>query len=348
MNPLVSILIPSYNSEQWISKTIESALEQSWSRLEVVIVDDGSTDETLNIAKKYEGKNVSVNSQKNAGASAARNKAYSICQGDYITWLDADDIMNPIKIERQMLALRERGSSNSVASCNWGHFFYRPKKAIFKKTPLCQDLAPTDWLIRKMGEHEHMQTATWLVSRGTTDAAGPWNGKLISDDDGEYFCRVLLNTDQVIFTPESKVYYRRAGLNSWGSLGQSDRKLEAQWLSMQLHIQYLLSLENSERTLQASIKYLNTWILDFYSTRPDLSNTIKKFALDLGGNINPPHLKSKWKSIELLFGYTRAKYIVQKLRNIRSATMHNWDKAMYSINFGNGTIATDQSEDSYQ
>src|SRR5438874_6764230 len=101
MEPLVSILIPAYNAERWIADTIRSALAQTWPRTEIIIVDDGSKDETLSVARQFEAKNVSVVAQQNQGAAAARNHAFSLCQGDYIQWLDADDLLAPDKIARQ-------------------------------------------------------------------------------------------------------------------------------------------------------------------------------------------------------------------------------------------------------
>src|SRR5207253_11047683 len=105
----------------------------------------------------------------------------------------------------------------------------------------------------------HMQTATWLVSREVAEKAGSWDVRLMSDDDGEYFCRVLLASDGVRFAPEARVYYRVSGAGSWGNLGQSRKSLEAQWLSMQLHIGYLLSLEDFFFQAEDGIRDLQTW-----------------------------------------------------------------------------------------
>jgi glycosyltransferase involved in cell wall biosynthesis len=98
--PLVSILIPAYNAEPWIAETIGSALAQTWSNKEIIVVDDGSSDQTLRIAKLFAGKTVSVVTQVNQGAAAARNRAYSLCQGDYIQWLDADDLLDRDKVSQ--------------------------------------------------------------------------------------------------------------------------------------------------------------------------------------------------------------------------------------------------------
>ena len=98
MSALVSILIPAYNSGKWIRFTIESALSQSWPNKEIIIVNDGSEDNTLQIAKQFESKIVKVITQENMGASSARNKALSLAQGDYIQWLDSDDLLTSNKI----------------------------------------------------------------------------------------------------------------------------------------------------------------------------------------------------------------------------------------------------------
>ena len=102
MEPLVSILIPAFNAERWIADAIKSALEQTWPQKEIIVVDDGSTDQTPSIARQFVSKSVSVITQSNQGAASARNKAFSTCQGGYIQWLDADDLLAPSKIAKQM------------------------------------------------------------------------------------------------------------------------------------------------------------------------------------------------------------------------------------------------------
>ena len=109
--PLVSILIPAHNAQLWIADTIRSALAQTWERKEIIVVDDGSTDQTLTTARQFESDIVRVVTQKNQGAAAARNQAFSLCKGDYIQWLDADDILAPDKIARQMAALGQSKSN---------------------------------------------------------------------------------------------------------------------------------------------------------------------------------------------------------------------------------------------
>src|SRR5262249_57060076 len=102
MKPLVSILTPAYNAAEWIADTLESAVAQTWPRKEIIVVDDGSRDRTLSIAQRFVSRGVKVLSKANAGAAAARNTALSISHGDYIQWLDADDLLAPDKVASQI------------------------------------------------------------------------------------------------------------------------------------------------------------------------------------------------------------------------------------------------------
>ena len=131
MKPLVSILIPAYNSERWIGETLRSALAQTWPRCEVIVVDDGSRDRTAEVARSFASLGVKVATQANQGASAARNHAFAISQGDYIQWLDADDLLAPDKISKQMEIVEKGAGPRTLLSSAWAHFLYRPAGAIF-------------------------------------------------------------------------------------------------------------------------------------------------------------------------------------------------------------------------
>src|SRR5262245_12452760 len=146
MEPLVSILIPAYNAEAFISDTIDSALAQAWPKKEIIVVDDGSSDQTVAIARRFEPVGVRVVTQPNRGASAARNLAFSLCRGDYIQWLDADDLLSPDKISKQLEAAKKNPSKRRLFSSAWGRFLYRPQKTRFYASSLWCDLSPKEWL----------------------------------------------------------------------------------------------------------------------------------------------------------------------------------------------------------
>jgi glycosyltransferase involved in cell wall biosynthesis len=272
-----------------------------------------------------------VVTQANQGAAAARNKAFSLSQGDYIQWLDADDLLSPDKIARQLEALGQHTSKRTLLSSGWGHFFYRYHRANFIPTALWCDLSANEWLMRKMGQNLHMQTATWLVSRELTAAAGQWNTELAVDDDGEYFCRVLLESDGVRFVPEAKVYYRASGASSLSYMGTSDKKRESQWRSMELHIGYLQSLEDSPRVRAACVKYLCNWLIYFYPERPDIVQRAARKAEELGGHLEFPTLSWKYFWIKAIFGWGLAKHAQLLLPRVRWWFVRFWDKALFRV-----------------
>jgi glycosyltransferase involved in cell wall biosynthesis len=331
MRPLVSILIPAYNAERWLADTIRSALGQTWSRKEIIVVDDGSRDRTLSVARQFASMEVSVVSQTNQGAAAARNRALSLSQGDYIQWLDADDLLAPNKVAKQLETAAECQSQRVLFSSAWGAFMYRVSKAQFFPTPLWCDLSPIEWLLRKMGQNLHMQTATWLVSRELTEAAGLWDTRLSLDDDGEYFSRVVLASDAIRFIPDAKVFYRQPGFGRLSSIDQSDKKLESQFLSMRLHVDYLRSLEESERVRAASVTYLQTWFVWFFEERPDLALELEHLAAALDGRLEVPILPWKYLWIQKLFGWTVAKRARQYWNQYKSSVMRSWDKALFHL-----------------
>ncbi len=326
--PLVSILIPAYNAEETIAETIRSAVAQTWEPKEIIVVDDGSTDETFKIARQYESKTVRVFTQRNQGATVARNEAFTRSAGEYIQWLDADDLLAPDKIAIQMRARDEEWTKRTLISSEWGMFMYRQHRAEFVPSALWCDLSPTEWLLRKLSLNLYMQTGSWLVSRELTEAAGPWDTRLLSDDDGEYFCRVLLASDGVRFVPEAKMYYRGPGLAFAGlsHVGQNPRRIEAHWLSMQLHIKYLRSLEESQRVRAACLRYLQTSLLYFYPDRPDIVAHVEQLAQELGGAVTTPRLSWKYYWLKGLLGWTRAKKAQQVLLGLRWTTARNLDK----------------------
>jgi GT2 family glycosyltransferase len=186
-------------------------------------------------------------------------------------------------------------------------------------------------MIRQMEGNVFMQTATWLVSRELTDAAGPWDTRLLGDDDGEYFSRVLLASEGTRFVPEARVYYRMAGTKNLSYIGRSDKKRDAQWLSMHLHIQYLRSADDSERARAACVKYLQGWSIAFYPERRDIIDQAQRMARELGGHLEPPVLSWKYSWIRAIFGWRHAKRVQELLSRSRWALQRFGDKALSSL-----------------
>jgi glycosyltransferase involved in cell wall biosynthesis len=329
MAELVSVLIPAYNAERWLATTIRSVLAQTWPRVEVIVVDDGSKDGTLAAARAWESGAVKVVTQPNMGACAARNTALGLAQGSYIQWLDADDLLHPDKIAIQMRAANEAADRRVLLSCPFGTFYYRTSKAVFTPTSLWRDLTPLDYLLTRFSENACFQTDAWLVSRELTDAAGLWTDFGSPDDDGEYFCRVAMNSGGVKFVPAARTYYRVGNVGSLANT-RSPKAVAALFQSKAKCIGYLLEMEDSPRSRRACIQLLQTWMFDLFG-HDEIVARAQQLASELGGTLERPALKWKYRPIEWLFGYEAAFRARQILPAVRAQAACRIDRVLDSL-----------------
>jgi glycosyltransferase involved in cell wall biosynthesis len=338
MDPLVSILIPAYNAEKWIKDTMESALNQTWQRKEIIIVDDGSSDNTAQIIKKYESKSVKVITQKNMGGPAARNKALFYAQGDFIQWLDHDDILAPDKIFNQLRNGKYDGNPRVLLSGSFGKFYYRIEKAKYGPDSLWKDLKPIDYFLIKFRENTWLHPSVWLVSRKLTDMAGPWCELKSPDDDGEYFCRIVAACEKIIFVPEAKSYWRVGNFKSM-SQNRSDEALEALFLSTFKSINHLRSLEDSEITRSACLQFLQTGLIDLYPDQTAILEKANNLAKELGGELSAPALRWKYSIIKQALGWRMAKRAQRLIPMFKVMILRNWDKLLYNLRIKYETIS---------
>jgi glycosyltransferase involved in cell wall biosynthesis len=330
MGKLVSILVPAYNAQKWIDETIQSALAQTWPQKEIIIVDDGSTDNTLKICRQYESSILKVIHQKKSGACCARNHAFKECQGEYIQWLDADDLLAFDKIERQMNIAQILDDSYVLFSAAWGKFYYRRQKAKFQPTPLWHDLDASDWLVLRMENPWMMHPSTWLVSRDLTHKAGPWDERLLRDQDGEYFSRVVSLCRIVKFVSESRCYYRMANPTSVSN-STSRKTCESIAFSLELAIGHILSRENSKRTRQACIWRLNMEASMLEPKAPEIAQELRKRITDLGGVTIPYKNSRRYNFIKAIFGETKAQIIKNSLWKLQQRIYCSYDYCLAKL-----------------
>ena len=306
MSALVSILIPCYNAERWLSESINSALNQTWQNIEVIVVDDGSTDDSLSVARTYQSDNVKVLSQSNRGASAARNHALSVAQGDFIQYLDADDLLAPNKIEKQVRLLQSI-EPGYVTSGEWARFYQSPAEARFVPQSLWNDMLPTEWLLRAWEEHCMMHPAAWLVPRSISEQAGVWDEQLSLNDDGEYFCRVVLASKGIKFCWGAKTYYRSGNSSLSGSKSYSAWK--SAFRSLELGTSNLLKREDSERTRHVCATVFQRFVYEVYPAAPDLVEAAQRKVQQLGGSDLKPSGGPTFHLLSDLVGWQKAKQL---------------------------------------
>jgi glycosyltransferase involved in cell wall biosynthesis len=280
--PLVSILIPAFNAERWIGETLESALAQTWPHTEVIVVDDGSADRTAEIAAGFAPRGVKLVRQDNLGQCAAENRAFRESRGEFVQYLDADDLLSRDKIALQMA--RIGAESDVMASGAWARFHSDPSEAVFEREAVWRDLGPVDWLIGAWtGGLPMMQAAIWLVPRAVAVRAGPWDERLSLINDFEYFTRVLLAAREVRFCEGARLYYRSGSPSSLAS-----RRSRAAWesalLSLELGTAALLEREDSPRARRACADVFQEWAYAAYLEEESVFRRLEARVAAVGGS----------------------------------------------------------------
>jgi glycosyltransferase involved in cell wall biosynthesis len=207
MNTLVSVIIPCYNAERWVGQAIQCCIDQTHRPMEVIVVDDGSTDHSKQ-AVLAAARNVEIAVRliecEHKGASAARNQGLAAAIGNYVQFLDADDLMSPRKIELQAAVAAH--NHNTVPCGPWlrlrhSHGYWTTEQ-LGKYMDCAGDLV-YQWL-----EGYFFAVHCFLWPRKTVVDLGGWDESLSGCQDGDLFIRAALKDVKLCFVPESVVYYR--------------------------------------------------------------------------------------------------------------------------------------------
>ncbi len=120
--PLISVIIPAYNAERTLQETVDSVQNQTFSEIEIIIINDGSTDQTWNLIQSLDDLRIRAFSYENGGVAVARNRGISHATGEFVAFIDADDLWTPDKLELQLDALKQHPEAGVAYS--WNYFYY--------------------------------------------------------------------------------------------------------------------------------------------------------------------------------------------------------------------------------
>lgn len=204
-NPLVSIVMPIYNGEMYLSIAIESVLNQTHKNLELILINDGSTDNSHIISSSYlNDKRVRYYKQKNSGVSAARNFAINKSNGDYIAFLDQDDFWEPNKLEVQVNILL---SHSEIALTYSDYTIIYESSNTSKRLSEIASFDTKCCELNSLFERNRIGVLTVLVRKTCLTAVGPLNEDLNGTDDYELWLRLALKY-QFLYYPSSLACYR--------------------------------------------------------------------------------------------------------------------------------------------
>ena len=205
-NRLVSILIPSYNAERWIGQCIESALAQTYEPKEVIVVDDGSTDDTARVVESF-GEKVHFERLNHGGANAARNHLLELSRGHWLQYLDADDFLMPDKVSRQMEATAKHPKADIIFSPVRLRFEGREEDAVVEIDP---DADPELNFIR----WGPFSTISVLFRREVLMAVEGWKPDQPCCQEHELFFRLITSGKGFRFVDNAGSVYRIHGSNT--------------------------------------------------------------------------------------------------------------------------------------
>ena len=313
MPPLVSIIVTCYNSSDFIKQTLESILNQTYSNIELIIVNDGSFDTSEEVILSYNDVRIKYFLTHNQGQSKASNFGLSKASGDYIKFLDSDDLISLNHIELQLNKMN--GRIDTLVSCEWGRFYDgNPASAVFSPEPVWPDLTSLEWIKISLSQRYDMMAAwLWLIPRNVISNTGGWHEKLTLNNDFEFSMRLLTSTNQVLFAPGAKLFYRSGRI----SLSQkiSLNALEDAILSTDIGCSHLLKLENSKNTRRLCADRYKEWQFNIYPYAPELEKKVKKKIEFLGGSNRRITGGKVFHFFSFLLGWKGAKTLQLYLKN---------------------------------
>ncbi len=308
VNPLVSIIIPVYNKAAFIRETLDSALGQTYRNIELVLVNDGSTDDSWAILKEFRirfPEKIVLIDQVNGGVSKATNVGIRACTGDYIQFLDADDLMSPDKIKEQLILL-EGKLGGSIAICKWATFESNLNKLFEFNLGIYHDFkSGIDFLEQAWNSSEMMAISSYLIPKDLIAQTGPWDENLTINQDGEFFCRVLIHCKGIFFEPKGKVYYRKPG-ESNVSQQKSHKAASSLLESYRCYEREILKEEDSKRVREALARNYLRFSYVIYPKYPDLLEASYKEFIRIGVDSSIKIGGPKFQMITKLLGYKNA------------------------------------------
>ena len=306
---LVSVIIPAYNSAKTIEKTLQSVFDQDYESIEIIVVNDGSTDDTEQVLSQYFDK-IKYIHQANAGVSVARNTGYSVAEGEYIQYLDADDLLAKGKISIQIEALKNNNAE--VAYGDW-----------IKFTETDQAFKELEIVSREIQERAEIELITdfWvplaalLYKRTITEKIGAWNTKLPIIQDARYALDAALNKAIFIYTPGVMAYYRAHDSGSLSTKNKLSFMLDCFENAKQIDALWRTDYKTDIEKKKAIIQVLRFCVNEFSIHDKNKHKEAIDYILDIEPNYIPENSRGM-RAMSKLIGYRNAERIASIKRKL--------------------------------
>lgn len=202
--PLVSIVIPVYNGSNYMREAIDSALAQTYERVEVIVVNDGSTDDTEQIALSY-GEQIRYFRKENGGVSSALNLGIKEMKGEYFSWLSHDDVYTPDKIEVQIDALRGLEEKNTLVLCK-AEFINKNSEPIQRRRHVralpCGEVLPWNTVLHHLLKNGSFNGCALLIPKTAFTVCGRFDERLRFNQDGFMWDKIFMSGFSLLCIPD--------------------------------------------------------------------------------------------------------------------------------------------------
>lgn len=329
--PAISVIVPAYNAERTILKTIESVQKQTFSDFELIVINDGSTDQTLELIGNLKDPRIKTFSYSNGGLPTARNRGMSHATGDFITFLDADDLWTPDKLQLQLAALQQHPEAGVAYS--WSYFmdeqgdFFHTGKPVFFEGNVYTNLLVSNFL--ESGSNP-------MIRKQAIESVGKFDPTLGSCEDWDFWLRLAARWPFVV-VPQPQILYRQ-------SLSSMSSKMEV------MEKYSLIVIEKAFQSAPPELQFLKNqslanvyqFLAQLYLTRIANAAGAKQAAQKLRRAItlNPRILLAKKTQVLMikllliqLLSAKIATYILQLFSKIRANRLRdvNAEKALISF-----------------
>lgn len=202
--PEISVIIPTFNYAHYIKEAIKSVISQTYTDFEIIVIDDGSTDDTKEVLQAYIRTNViKYIYQKNKGLAAARNTGISSSTGRFITFLDSDDLFTKDKLQLLRTAL----VSHPDAGMAYGNHILWVRAKLYKKPKFSPGTAPSGWILPQLFRNALMSVPSVMVRRECFERIGLFNESLTTTEDWEMWMRIAAEY-KVVYVDKIIAYVR--------------------------------------------------------------------------------------------------------------------------------------------
>lgn len=307
--PLVSICMPVYNAEQYLLETLTRLSEQSYPYIEVIVVDDHSTDSSLEIAASYPSEQVKVFTNPGKGACSARNYAFAQATGAYIKFMDADDYCSPNLIGKQVESLLAANENTVVFSPLKMLFpdgsLLEPKRSIDCNYGYAFDLQ-IDILKRSGFNCPHC----YLMPHGLVEQVGGWDEAILKNQDGEYFSRVLAIAESAVSISDEFAVWRQTGTGI--SSAMSREALLSMVESYQKIFKLSISKQNTEEMRKICGAYMGLFVYTQYPHIQPIMGRIQEILTEIDAPLILPG-RRVLKTLKFFLGWKSSVALIHRL-----------------------------------